>query len=88
MLARGSKETILRVLELFSYETGGELFTVHDPDDLKEAVSRIEQELRFHYVIGYYPTRTDWDGEFRRIRLATTRDAYRVRTRQGYYATP
>jgi VWFA-related protein len=77
-----------RVLERFSSETGGLLFAVNDPDDLKDAVLEIQRELRFQYLIGYKPTRERWDGTFRRIKLETVRGNHVVRTRAGYYANP
>ena len=79
--------TIVSWLGLVLY-TGGLLFSVNDPDDLKEAVLDIQQEMRFQYVIGYHPTRRLWDGSFRRIKLETAQDGLIVRTRAGYYAYP
>lgn len=76
------------VLKHFSDETGGSLFAVHDPDELKEAVVRINTELRYQYLIGYHPAEARWDGRFREIKLETTRSRYLVKTRKGYYATP
>lgn len=87
-LPKGSVEPSLRILERFSDETGGTLFTVRDPDDLKEAVLTVQHELRFSYVIGYHPDRGHWDGEFRRVKLETNRRRLNVKTRSGYYATP
>jgi Ca-activated chloride channel family protein len=81
---RGSLAAIRR----FSDQTGGALFSVHDPDEMKEAVSQIDQELRHQYLLGYYPTASTWDGAFRRIHLETTRSRLIVRARKGYYATP
>ena len=80
--------TNFSVLTRFSSETGGSLFAVHDPDELKEAVVRIDQELRLQYVIGYAPSRTLWNGAYRKIQLETRKGRYQVRTRNGYYATP
>jgi Ca-activated chloride channel family protein len=88
LLPKGSRESRQRVLERFSEETGGLLFSVNDPDDLKEAVLKIQQELRFQYVIGYHPVRRLWDGSFRRIKLEAARNGLIVRTRTGYYANP
>lgn len=88
VLPKGSKEDRQRVLERFSEETGGLLFSVNDPDDLKEAVLKIQQELRFQYVIGYHPARRLWDGSFRRIKLESVKNGLIVRTRAGYYANP
>ena len=78
----------MRILKRFSDDTGGALFSVHDPDDLKEAVLAVLEELRFSYLIGYHPLREHWDGGFRRVQLQTTRGKLLVRTRSGYYAEP
>ena len=80
--------TNFSVLTRFSDETGGSLFAVHDPDELKEAVVRIDEELRHQYLIGYVPSRTLWNGSYRRIQLVTRKSRYQVHTRTGYYATP
>jgi Ca-activated chloride channel family protein len=88
VLPKGSRESRQLVLQRFSEETGGLLFTVNDPDDLKDAVLTIQQELRFQYIIGYHPTRQLWDGTFRRIKLETAQEKLIVRTRAGYYADP
>lgn len=81
-------DSTLMVLRAFSDETGGTLFAIHDPDEMKEAVSQIDQELRHQYLLGYYPREGSWDGSFRRIDLVTTNRRWIVRTRKGYYATP
>jgi len=86
--ARRELDTNFHVLSLFSEETGGSLFAVHDPDELKEAVARIDEELRFQYMIGYKPTRSRWDGKYRSIQLEARKSRYQVSTRKGYYATP
>jgi Ca-activated chloride channel family protein len=88
LLARGSKQTVHRILELFAEETGGRLFTVFRPGELKAAAGKVERELRTAYMIGYYPTRQRWDGSFRRIKLICTRRGVHVRTRRGYYSRP
>ena len=78
----------MAVLQLFADETGGALFVVQDPDELKEAVSRISTELRHQYLIGYSPGLLHWDGSFRSIQLEARSGRYVVRTRKGYYANP
>jgi VWFA-related protein len=78
----------LRLLQRFSAETGGTLFTVHRAGDLDRAAERIQAELRFQYVIGFYRTGEARNGTFRVLRLTTDRDALRVRTRRGYYPDP
>ena len=88
LLPRGSTPREHRTVAMFATETGGRLFLVQDPDDLKEAVLAIEGELRFRYVISYRPTRHAWDGTFRRIRVETVDRELTVRARTGYYAEP
>ena len=85
---QGTTAVNLRLMATFSRETGGALFGVHDPDELKEAVAEIEGELRLQYMIGYYPNRKQWDGHFRRVSLTTKDPDHSVRTRKGYYAEP
>jgi Ca-activated chloride channel family protein len=87
VLRRGSSPPDIRVLRRFATETGGSIWSVEAPEDLKEAVLRIQEELRFQYVIGYHPTRRDWDGTFRSLRLET-RNGLVVKARAGYYAEP
>lgn len=83
---QGSVDQDLRLPATFSRETGGLLFQVHDPDEVKEAAATILGEIRFQYLVGYYPTSRAWDGRFRRIELEARRDSLQVRTRNGYYA--
>lgn len=84
----GSTDLKLRLLGTFARETGGVLYQVYDPDELKEATAEVIDELRFQYLIGYYPTPRQWDGRFRRIKVHTEHERYDVRTRNGYYAEP
>lgn len=88
LLRRGETVPRLQALATFSEETGGQLFQVHDPDDLKEAVARIAEELRYQYLIGYTPTRPALDGTYRRVRLESSKRGLEIRTRAGYYAAP
>ena len=88
ILPRGSSPPDIQVLRRFARETGGSIWSVSAPADLKEAVIRIQEELRFQYVIGYHPSRQNWDGSFRRLKLETTRGGLVVKARSGYYANP
>lgn len=76
------------ILKRFSEETGGAMYVVHDPDELKEAVARIDQELRYQYLLAYQPSNPTWDGSFRSIKVVAGNGRYSVRTRKGYYANP
>ena len=88
LIRKGETVRNLKVLNLFAEQTGGHVYSIHDPADLKEAVAEVEDELRLQYLIGYYPEGRRWDGTFRRIQLTTARNGLTVRARRGYYAVP
>ncbi len=76
---------IVEALERFSEATGGKAYFINEPLDLKNALRLIKQELSHNYILGY-TSYTDPDNEYRKIRVATKRKSYRVRTREGYYS--
>jgi Ca-activated chloride channel family protein len=77
-----------KVLDRLSRETGGVFSLIHDPDDMKEAVRQIEEDLRSQYVLGYTPVNTQRDGRFRKIALQANNRRYTVRARTGYVLSP
>ena len=86
--AEEAQGTNADVLKLISGETGGNFFWINDPDELKEAIRSVEEDLRSQYVLGYTPPRSRCDGSFRRIELKASHSRYKVRTRKGYVAGP
>jgi Ca-activated chloride channel family protein len=85
MLPQDGEASGLDNLRRFSAETGGRLFAVHDPDELKEAMTSLDSELRFQYLIGYYPKNSAGDKAFRSIQLEVGNRGVEVHTRSGYY---
>ncbi len=83
LLAEESRQAIL-LLERFARETGGVLFTVRRPEELQEAIGRIQADMRLQYVIGFQPP-DQQRGAFRPLRLDVRRSGLRVRCRTGYY---
>jgi len=83
--AAGTNEEILRRV---AEETGGAFFLIHDPDELKEAIRSIEEDLRSEYVLGYTPPSVRCDGSYRSIQLKVAKDRYQIRTRRGYFSGP
>jgi VWFA-related protein len=67
-------------------DTGG--FVVRNTNDLAAGISRISNESRTFYLLGYTPTKTTRDGKFRKIqvKLASGQKGFEVRARRGYYA--
>jgi VWFA-related protein len=64
--------------------------TVHRADqltDINGAFTKIADELRHQYLLGYYPTNQQKGELQRRIVVRVSRDGVRVRTRPGYRMT-
>jgi len=67
-------------------ETGG--FMVADSNDASAGFERMQEDMRFHYVLSYTPTNPAYDGRFREIRVEVSRKDVRVQSRKGYFAVP
>lgn len=72
-------------LRRFTAETGGDMFEGSQWTQLVMASSRIREEMKTQYRIGYVPTNPRRDAGFRRIQVSTGRRGVEVRTRKGYY---
>lgn len=67
-------------------ETGGRMIVVNNEKHLMEAFDQISEELRSQYTLGYYPTNTARDGQFRKIKVEVSKHDDKVLARKGYYA--
>lgn len=67
-------------------ETGGRVVTAAYAADLGPAFAQIAEELRSQYILGYTPANRARDGQWRKLRVETTRRGARALTRSGYYA--
>jgi len=65
-------------------QTGG--FLIHDTNDAASAFRRIQEDMRFHYLIAYAPTNENYDGRFRKISVKLARSGMEVQAREGYFA--
>jgi len=75
-----------KILEQLSRETGGGFFEVSKKDTIDKIYSRIQQELRNQYSLGYTSDQTAGGG-YRKISLTTNQKGLVVQTREGYYAS-
>jgi VWFA-related protein len=79
------KKAANRGLERLTDETGG--YTFPNPEDkLSEVFSKIEQDLRSQYVLGFTPPEDARDGRFHKLEVKAPRRNLVVRARVGYYA--
>jgi hypothetical protein len=73
-------------LKELAVKSGGRLLRADTLSSLPEAFARIAAELRTQYSIGYYPTNATHDGQYRKLKVSTTRKNVAVRARPGYRA--
>ncbi len=83
----GIKERGDKVLERIAEATGGRSFAPFKIQDVANAFSEIQQELRSQYALSYKPADFLPDGHFRSINItAENHKGLQVRARKGYYA--
>ena len=71
---------------IFTQGTGG--FSLRNIDDISRALNMIARDTSTYYVIGYSPTKTNWDGKFRKIEVKSHIPGLKIRARKGYAAIP
>lgn len=75
------------VLNLLAHMTGGRYLPVEGPDDLKEAIAAIEEDLRHQYVLGF--STGDGRSRFRTLTVEVDGSGRRaVAFRRGYHGPP
>jgi Ca-activated chloride channel homolog len=83
----GVKERGDRVLERIADATGGRAFFPFKIQDVADAFSAIQDELRSQYALAYKPADFQKDGRFRSIDIvAENKKNLHVRARKGYFA--
>jgi VWFA-related protein len=73
-----------RYLQQLATKTGARLYKANDRTQLAEAFSKIAEELRWQYSLGYYPPTTLQSGERRLIKVRVDLPDLAVRARDSY----
>jgi VWFA-related protein len=77
-----------RVLDRISKETGGRMFEVSKKEPVQQIYSRIQEELRNQYSLGYTPDRTDAaESGYHKILVAAKKKDLVIQARDGYYGS-
>ncbi len=71
-------------LMVLAERTGG--FAAVNRNDLTDVFDRIVRENSAYYVLGYYSSNEDRDGDYRRLEVRVRRPSLQVRARDGYVA--
>lgn len=74
------------VLKNFADKTGGRFVETSGGPAMREAFTRIVEELGGQYTISYQPSNNRKDGKWRAIELRISRSNLNIRTRKGYNA--
>ena len=76
-----------KVMQYMSESTGGRVFFPFKIEDVANAFSEIQEELRSQYALAYKPPDFRPDGHFRPIEvIAQSNKKFHVRAKKGYYA--
>jgi Ca-activated chloride channel family protein len=67
-------------------QTGGRLYPVTNLDDLPSISTRIINDVRMQYVLGYSPLNASRDGKYHRVKVTVNSPDLRAYYRPGYYA--
>jgi Ca-activated chloride channel family protein len=82
-----NKDSGERALERISDQTGGRTFFPFKVEDVANAFTDIQQELRSQYSIAYKPADFEANGQYRSIEISTPQHkSVHIRARRGYYA--
>lgn len=82
MVVRSKPDSILN---RFATETGGGYFDLKKDADLNSSFTRIAQELRSQYLLGFSPTALD--GKVHRLEVRVKRPGLKARSRRSYTAS-
>jgi VWFA-related protein len=75
-----------RYLQELADRSGARLHKADTLYNVTQAFSMIAEELRHQYALGYYPTNTNKDGTYRRVKVRVEKTGMIVRAREGYRA--
>jgi Ca-activated chloride channel family protein len=82
MVVRSKPDSILN---RFANETGGGYFDLKKDADLNSSFTRVAQELRSQYLLGFSPAALD--GKVHRLEVRAKRPGLKTRSRRSYVAT-
>lgn len=75
-----------KILERLAKDTGGGFFEISKKHPLDETFSKIQEELRSQYSLGYTPDPPDSGAGYHKITLTTKKKDLIVQARDGYYS--
>jgi VWFA-related protein len=73
-------------LQSYAHDTGGDSYYAAKRNALEELYSRISEQARNQYTIGYNPRGNDRTKDYHSIEVRVRREGLSILTREGYYS--
>ncbi len=73
-------------LQSYAHDTGGDSYYAAKRNSLEELYSRVAEQARNQYTIGYNPRGNDRGKDYHSIEVRVRREGLSILTREGYYA--
>lgn len=73
-------------LQSYAHDTGGDVFYAAKRNSLEGLYSRVTEQARNQYTLGYNPRGNDREKDYHTVEVRVRREGLDVRTREGYYS--
>ena len=73
-------------LQSYAHDSGGDVYYAAKRNGLEELYSRVTEQARNQYTLGYNPRDNDRTKEYHTVEVRVRREGLDVRTREGYYS--
>src|SRR6266404_3124518 len=73
-------------LQSYARDSGGDVYYAAKRNSLEELYSRITEQARNQYTLGYNPRGNDRAKDYHQVEVRVTREGLSILTREGYYS--
>ena len=73
-------------LQSYAHDSGGDIYYAAKRKGLEELYSRVTEQARNQYTLGYNPRGNDRGKDYHTVEVRVRREGLDVRTREGYYS--
>jgi len=73
-------------LQSYAHDSGGDVYYAAKRKSLEELYSRVTEQARNQYTLGYNPRGNDRGKDYHAVEVRVRREGLDVRTREGYYS--
>ena len=73
-------------LQSYAHDSGGDVFYAAKRNSLEDLYSRVTEQARNQYTLGYNPKGNDKTKDYHTIEVRVRRDGLSILTREGYYS--